>query len=496
MRRLATRTDQGAVLPIVAVFTLVAAVFLAFVVDLGNQRQDRRQLTTATDAAALDVAQSWADNSLDPLASFTSINASSWDCSAAAQDYLDRNRTDDTGAYTCTAEILDGQLGSVSVFSDGDVDYSLGGITGQSSGSIGSTTSVRISSTIGGGLRPFAICAFDPDVAAWFAAGGSPSGQVLTLGGDKFLPPECGQNNGNWGFVSFPSQANGTPGVVDSLREGSTDPIASFNNGDADYDEEKQVCIDDDASGGFYDDQDPVTCLIDFNGTTWNAAGVQSALDDLRDSQLTFSLPVYGERADLGGSRTGFPVIGFAEVQLVSYDVQGANDNAMTLRFLRLTSGDCCEVNDSNQSLQLCDVGSNLGQVGTRFASACQTSDGSSGPGPSIPPAPDPCIINGTGVSPSSQGVEVEKPPASTGSTTEVVFTIDVADSTDCSGLVVEAVANKTFAATVTEVPTTGFEASFPVGTDFQKGKTYTIEVSLNGTLLDSTASLVVTQVP
>ena len=487
MNRSTRRSQRGAVLPIVAVFTLVAAVFLAFVIDLGNQRQDRRQLTTATDAAALDVAQSWADNSLDPLPSFTSIDSTSWDCSADAQDYLDRNRTDDSGTYTCTAEILNGQLGSVSVFSGGDVEFALGGITGQSSGNIGSTTSVRISSTGGGGLRPFAVCAFDPDVAAWFAAGGAPAGQVLTLGGDKFLPPECGQNNGNWGFVSFPSQANGTPGVVDSLREGSPDPISSFDNGDGDYDEEKQICIDDDASGGFYDDQDPVTCLIDVNGTTWNAAGVQSALDDLRDSQLTFSLPVYGERADLGGSRTGFPIIGFAEVQLVSYNAQGSMNNEMQLRFLRLTSGDCCEVNDSNQFLQLCDVGSNLGQVGSRFATACQTSDGSSGPGPSIPPAPDPCNV--VDVNPTPQTVNVTN---SGNSQAAVTFAVDVDDSTDCAGLVIEAVGPNPAvpASSVTEVPTTGFTATFDLGTKFKKNDTYTIEVSLNGTVLHSTATL------
>lgn len=488
MRVTRRQGDRGAVLPIVAVFAIVAAVFLAFVVDIGNQRQDRRQLTTATDAAALDVAQSWADNSLDPLPSFTSISATSWDCGTAAQDYLDRNRSDDTGSYDCTAEILDGQLGSVSVCSAGTVDYSLGGITGQNAGSIGSTTSVRITSAIGGGLRPFAVCAFDPDVAAWFAAGGSPAGQVLTLGGDKFLPAECGQNNGNWGFVQFESQANGTPGVVDSLRNGSVDAISSFDNEDGDYDEEKQVCIDDDADNTEYDDQDPVTCLFQVTGAgAWNNAGTANALDELISSGLTFSLPVYGERADLGGSSTGFPVIGFAEVQLVAYDAQGANNNAMTLRFLRLTSGDCCEVNDSNQFLQLCDVGSNVGQVGARFASACQTSDASSGPGPSIPPAPDPCVVDD--VNPTPQSVNVTN---SGNSVTEVVFAVDVADSTDCAGLVVRAVGpNPAVAASsVVEVPTTGFTATFNAGTKFKKNDTYSIEVSLNGTVLHSTAVL------
>lgn len=495
--------DRGAVLPIVAVFTVVAVIFLAFVIDFGNQRQDRRQLTTATDAAALDVAQEWADNSLEPLSTFTSIDATTWNCSADALDYLDRNRTDDSGSYNCTAEIINGQLGSVTVFSDGQVDFALEGVTGQDSGQIASSSSVRIGSTEGGGLRPWAVCARDQDVTNWFNAGGTTVTEI-TLGGDKFLPSECGQNNANWGFVQFETQANGQKSLAEIIREGSPDPTASFDNGDQGnpvdpYADEKAVCVDDadENPQTLYDEQDPVTCLFNSTGAAgWNNNNALDAFDYLRDEQIVFSVPLYGEIQPIGaGQLTGFPIIGFAEVQLVWYNpAQGSDNNEMRLRFLKLSTGDCCDVNESNQTLALCDVGTRSGSVGDDFDQVCQTSDATSGgPGNSVPPGSQPCDI--LTVSPAFWTVTLKSAPPSDKDKlpSDIKYDVTVADADDCGVITAEAVPGNgaSRGATVTGPVGDVYEVTF-LGNDakYKAGTTYVIEVSNDGVVENSDAEL------
>lgn len=445
------RSDRGAVLVIVAVFALVAVVFLAFVIDIGNQRQDRRQLTTATDAAALDIAQQWSDSSLEPLSGWSLISSTpdpQWDCTPTlAHDdyrYVDENREGANG-HSCLATRKSGQLASVSVFAGGITDYRFGPAVGINEGAINSTTSVRIGAAPGGGLRPFAVCARDTDVMAWFNAGGSPRGQEITLGGDKFLPSECQQNNANWGFVQFETQTNGQKTLAEVIREGTTDPLSSFDNGDQGdpldpYADEKEICTDDadEAPQTLYDDQDPVTCVFNSVGAAgWNNQNARQAFDYLIENQTTFNLPLYGEIQPIGGGQlTGFPIIAFAEVQLIDYnEANGANENDITLRFLGLATGDCCDVNADNQALEICDVGTTSGALLTSFEEGCQTSDATSGgPGNSVPEGSAQC-----------ESVQID-PPAALGSVkadnpdkgtlvAEVVYNLEVVDAGDCNSI-------------------------------------------------------------
>lgn len=492
--------ERGAVLIIVAAFSVVSVIFLAFVVDIGNQRQDRRQLTTSTDAAALDVAKRWADNSLEPLDSFTTISAEKYDCSVDAEEYLDRNREIDDN-YECEAEFFNGQLASVSVFSSGTTEYQVGGAIGVDSGRVNSTTSVRITSEPGGGLRPFAVCSRDPDVVTWYAAAvaavaaGVPVPEAtLTVGGPKFLPPMCEQNNANWGFVQFATQGSGVGTVgqhalAGSILNGTTDPLSSFDDGDADYEEEKQVCIDDDADGVFYDDQDPVTCVTNVSGAgAWNNANTTNAFNQLIALGTTFHLPLYGEIADLGGQSTGFPIIAFAEVQLLGYNAAGADDNSVTLKFLNLASGECCDANDGNQRLEICDVGTTSGDVLSSFGSACQTSLGNSAPPPPLPPAPPPCVVEN--VAPASQAVTVANPGGV--ATSGAQWLIGVDDGSNCIGLAVDLVRNNAALGLLVAGPVNGeFIATLPVGSaGLQKNRTYIVRVSRNGQTLDESAIL------
>jgi len=397
------RDDRGAVLIVVAAFLIVAVIFLAFVVDIGNQRQDRRQLTTSTDAAALDVAKRWADESLEPLSGFSEISSDRYDCTAEAADFLSRNRAIDD-SYECEAVLINGQLASVRVFSRGTTEYEVGQAVGIDQGTVNSTSTAKIGSSEGGGLRPFAICSRDPDVLAWYIAARTalladqPIPQpTITVGGPKFLPPECEQNNANWGFVRFATQSSGvgTTGqdaLAGTILEGTDDPLSSFDNGDLDYDEERAICANDTDENPttLYDEQDPVTCVFnDTGGGAWNNANTSAAFDALIANGIEFHLPLYGEIEPIGnGQLTGFPIIAFAEVKLVSYNAGGANGNSVTLQFLGLSAGDCCDVNSGNQKLEICDVGTTSGQVLASFAQECQTFSGTSGPPPVVPPPP------------------------------------------------------------------------------------------------------------
>lgn len=488
------RDERGAVLILVAVFTIVAVIFLAFVVDIGNQRQDRRQLATATDAAALDVANRWADESLEPLDDFSLISANRWDCTEDAERYLQKNRPVDAGDYSCEAFFVNDQYASVSVFADGRTDYQVAQAIDIDDGPIASTTSVRLRSTVGGGLRPFTVCARDAEVTAWMNTGGA-TVEDITLGGDKFLPDECGKNNGNWGFFIFETQASGQKSLAEIIREGTEDPVASFDNGvngeplDP-YKDEKAVCANDgdEKPQTLYDEQDPVTCVFNDTGAGgWNNANALEAFKYLRDNEIVFNLPIYGEIQPIGtGEQTGFPIIAFAEVQLLDYNrANGSDENDVTLRFLSLSTGDCCDVNESNAQIEICDVGTIGGQVLPDFTGNCQTFTGNSGGGPLVPPAPQPCEV--TAVDPITQEVEVLGgllvAPASVAVTVE--------DVSDCDTLTVDAVGSTRIAGSVGAPSENTYDVAFAVGSPFGSGGSIlTVEVFEDGDLKHDSSTL------
>ena len=495
--RLDSDDDRGAVLIIVAVFAIVAIIFLAFVVDIGNQRQDRRQLTTATDAAALDVAQSWANNSLEPLSDFTLISADLYDCSTDAQDYLDRNRVVDAGDYSCEAEFKNDQLGSVTVFAKGTTDYQVGSAVGIKNGRIGSATAVRVSSTVGGGLRPFALCASQPAVLDWYNTKDGPNGsgytayegahaERITVAADKFLPEECGKNNGNWGFVQYESQGSGVGSggddgkLASTIENGTGDALSSYDGGDR-----ADRCNDD------YSDQQAnygeVTCIFDANGSgAWNNNNTADAFDTLIASGETFNLPIYDNVVDLGGSKTGFPIVAFAEVRLVSYVQGGAKDNSVTLDFVQISAGTCCNVTDGNRALEICDVGTTGGAVLATFPTNCQTFSGSTSSPPVVPPSAA-CEV--TSINPATQSVNVD---GSGNSQADATVDVTVADAADCGTVTLDAVAGgTTVPASSSSLTGDTYTFTFSSGTTFApSGTTFTAEVYEGGTLRDDSASI------
>ena len=496
--------DRGAVLIIFAVFMMVAVVFLAFVVDIGNQRQDRRQLTTATDAAALDVAQTWARQSLTPLGSFVNIGSNKWDCTNAAEEYLNANRQVAAGDYECVAQFVNEQFGSVTVTAGGQTDYQVAPAIGIEEGEIASSTSVRIRSTPGGGLRPFGICARDEDVIDWIGDGGPQ--RDIVLGGDKNLPDECQDQSANWGFVVFETQTTGQKTLAETIRDGTTDPTSSFDNGDEGnpddpYAAERAICRDDadETPQHLYDDQTPVTCVFNSTGAAgWNNNNALDAFRYLRDEEITFNLPIYGEIEVVGnGQQTGFPIIAYAEVQLLDFEPAGPGSerNELQLRFLNLSTGDCCDVNESNYQLEICDVGTLGGDVvASTFTASCQTYGGSSGGDPTVPPPSDPCTV--VSVSPEGQDVFVDSAGALIN---DERIDVTVADAADCEVVSVEAVHDEASVAGSVGPPASNtYPVTYAEGTVLATGGTeFEIHVFEGGRLRDDRASMTtVTGIP
>lgn len=163
--------ERGAVLLIVAVFAIVAVIMLAAVVDLGDQRQERKEVTLSTDAAAL-AAAGLADAEDDYLRSFdrgvlvdcvqvgiseTAKNQAGFsNVQEVVDDYLLRNG--ESNPVDCKVARTDYKEGYVVVSADEIVDYAFGGAIGVSQGGVSGASVAAIQVNGGGGIRPVGIC--------------------------------------------------------------------------------------------------------------------------------------------------------------------------------------------------------------------------------------------------------------------------------------------------------------------------------------------------
>lgn len=325
------RSDRGAVLVIVAAFSIVSVLFLAFVVDIGNQRQNRRQLTTETDAVALGVAKDWASSSLA-----SSYNECSDAPSASRLSVYNNPNKNPSPDPVCTYSSPNPFQGFVTV-SDGETaEYAFDGVTGVAEGSTGSSSTVAVSVVEGGGLRPLGLCLNDVDLQSWLTTGSPAEFDIFA---PKFLNPLCvdGASPGNWSQVVLPpSKAN------------QNDWRGDVENGA----------------------QEDVSVNQKLKNLT--GVGMNSAAQEFKALEGTdFFLPVYTYADKSGGSQVVYPVSGFLEVRLVSSDISGSSPS-FRIRPLRLQTADtCCFANGFNVELSLCDVGTIGGTSGTDLSSKC-----------------------------------------------------------------------------------------------------------------------------
>jgi Flp pilus assembly protein TadG len=284
--------ERGVVGVMVAV--VVVAVFgaAAIAIDLGNGWAHRREIVTGVDAAALAAAQTYA------------LGGNG--CASTAGDYLRRNVSDAT-MTGCRYTRLSPTAGQVEVDADLAVDFYFAPVLGIADGTTHGATTARYGMPAAiRGLRPFGLCVRSQAMRSWVSSGFSTS-RTFTIPYGKDQPDDCGDAPGNWGLIDFNGGSNSNQQTRSWVRDGYPGLVGrGWYQGDP----------------GAFSNSLPISSLV---GTT-------------------FSLPVFRDYDDGNGATAEFRIIGFVNVELVSYRATGSEDD----RYLRvrfhtgIVDGTCC----------------------------------------------------------------------------------------------------------------------------------------------------------
>lgn len=314
------RDEDGAVAVVVALCAFVLFAGAAYAVDAGNAWQTRRNLVTATDAAA--------------LASAGENARAVTQCGPTSSNYLDRN-LDGASLAGCNVHNAGSDHGWVEVEGAATADYTFAGIFGIDDAEIGSMTTAEWGKAEGvRGLRPMGLClGADAEFTSWLNLPSGPTGQssVIRIEYTKAQPDVCGEAPGNWGLINLGNQNGlGNSTVVDWIEDGYPGEVSV---GD----------ILPPKTGAFHPS---------FN----------NALDDLVDSGAFFGLPVY-DTVTGPGNNAQYRIAAFVLVKLVGFRTTGAEPQ----RYLDLVfdtgvlEGSCCGngIDTGVRVLRICDVNDN-----------------------------------------------------------------------------------------------------------------------------------------
>lgn len=304
--------------------------FTALSVDLGNAWQNRRQLVSSTDAAALAAVQEYA--------------LQGDGCATIAGTYLSANKVDATLVSCDPSEgAVDGDTsGNVLVTGRTTVDYAFAPIIGYDSKIVESTTVARYGiPLLAGGLRPFGLCedallgdGVNPGIQEyvdWRDNGfvGESAEATIVYSKDS-NPNACNSGDpvpGNWATMDFDGGGNsnadiqawtldGYPGLV------SKGPVP----GD---------------TGAF-------------------SPSLSVELGMLVSSGMEFQLPLFSS-ATGSGSTAVFEISGFVSVRVTGYQTNGSQElRSLSLVFVKsLATGVCCDalgVDTGTRVVQICAV--------------------------------------------------------------------------------------------------------------------------------------------
>jgi hypothetical protein len=317
-RREQLRSDRGAIAITVALSLVALLGAAAIAVDLGYVWSQRRNMVTATDAAALAAARDYA---------FDGVG-----CPATATDYLDRNHAS-AQLVDCTAD-GSSQFGFVTVNALTDVEYFFARVFGHTDGAVESSTSVKWGVPYAvTGLRPFGLCGALPDgetptgwlaeLFDWIADPTSP--QVIRIPYGKDDNPEaCNGDDdvpGNWGMIDFDGGANSNNDTKDWVEFGYDGLVNAGTIGE-NCTTEAWACYEGDT------------------GAFSNSLG--SELDSLIPDE-EFAIPLF-DFVEGNGANAQFHLIAFAKVKLVDYKANGSADSRWLEFEFRpgLITGECC----------------------------------------------------------------------------------------------------------------------------------------------------------
>ena len=389
-RRLASvRTDQrgiAAPLAVVVLLAIFAAATLS--VDAGNLWQTRRNMVTATDAAALAEA---GDAAL----------AGSASCTGLYNTVLDNNAGSDVYDRTCLVTSGPSQgTGWVVVEGRKDADVRFGVVLGLDDDSTAYSMSAAMFGypTAAIGLRPIAFCYLNSHVQTWASLKNGTITQTqydsLKGAGDvngdgkidypnnlEYQPygvvhrmyftkdvddGQCGSFPGNWGWLSF----DGLP-----ANQGDRNSwIAKGWNGSVSIREDGEApCTGAPGSGG--EEESNAGCPPADSGAL--AGQNASALDTILGKAVPISIFDQGScnLASGGGITCTFEVWAFVGVILRGYKVNGPESQRyFDFEYTDIqVSGTCCAAFAPNQDLgvravKLCAVDHDTQDVATRCA--------------------------------------------------------------------------------------------------------------------------------
>src|SRR5262249_40137639 len=153
--------EKGVVAVIVAIVAVVLFAAAAYAIDSGNLWQTRRNMVTATDAAALAAAEGYALGN---------------DGCSTAPSVLTQNRGD-AQLDSCAPSGTDTHGGYVTVSGHTTVNYSFAGIFGLTNKQVDSATTAEWGIPTGAiGLRPIALCeTATPELKQWLNLPTGPS---------------------------------------------------------------------------------------------------------------------------------------------------------------------------------------------------------------------------------------------------------------------------------------------------------------------------------
>lgn len=321
--------ERGAVLVLVAASMVFIMALAALTIDLGNGWRSRRGLIPATDAAALAAAQSYVngENGCSP-ALFGSYLTDNW-----------------AGAENATCQrVGNGDRGYVIVQADSNVDTWFAGVFGGGDYRVDSHTAALYAPPDGvTGLRPIGLC-FEGSAALQGVVNNPPAtNTVIRVDYDKDQPDACGGEAvpGNWGVIDFDFGSNSNNDTKDWIVNGYPDAV-------------------------FFENHTVSSCAGDphcYPGDTGALAGINGELNQLRNSGIYFTLPVFNF-VEGNGANAEFHLMGVLRVRLLDYQVNGNPNN----RFFEfdvepgLITGTCC--------------GSGSGASGNKIIAICAVDPG------------------------------------------------------------------------------------------------------------------------
>jgi len=281
--------ERGAVLVIVCV-TMVAFIgATAFAVDLGSAWESQRRLHTATDAAALAVANEYAANNDVP-------------CTTVADSFVDANDTD--AEVTACEPHENGGSGYVTVSAERPVDFHFAGVFGIDSTDVSSSTTAAYGSPLAvTGLRPIAVCVYFPPVAEWLNEPDGPTGPSEPIE-IPFTKEDLGCENtpGNWEWLDIDAGGGGANELAYDLRNGSDESVT-------------------------------------IPGVIAPKTGRVSSVDD----DLQYLVPLFNLKEGTGNNSL-YHAVGVVTVKLLAFNVGGSQDDDSFTFILtpKTIEGTCC----------------------------------------------------------------------------------------------------------------------------------------------------------